>query len=141
MKATDFAGRLRDTLTERQIAKELRELAEEERYAFILEMLNISIPVALSLANSCLRRRDLLESFLKSGISIIKDASSIDLWLRCLIPRLGVRRTIHILKEHARSHPVAVESASYFLPAHIRPDDVSGLESLKDLEETLARRK
>jgi hypothetical protein len=135
MHAIDYADKLRNTNIERDLAKRLRASAEEERFAFISEMLDVHVIVALELANTCLRDRDLLKRFLEQGLARVKDLSSIDLWLKYLIPRIGIRGVIAVLRENLDDHPIPVASAVYFLPRYIKEEDASGATSFQDFYE------
>ncbi|HTU93126.1 MAG TPA: hypothetical protein VMF69_23800 [Gemmataceae bacterium] len=135
MHATDYAYKLRDTLTERELAKQLRNLSEEERYAFILEMLDVHLLVALELANGCLRRRDLLTRLLEVGLSRVKDLSSITVWLERIVPRLGVRRVLEVLSSQLDLHPFAVGSALYFMQGYVKKENAVDVDAFHQLYE------
>jgi hypothetical protein len=136
MQATDYADKLRDTVTERELAKQLRTLPEEQRYAFILEMLDVHLIVALELANSCLRSRDLLTRLLEVGLTRVKDLSGINVWLERLVPRLGVRRVLEILRRQLDTHPFAVGSALYFMQGYVKKEDSPAIRAFQQLYET-----
>lgn len=135
MHAIDYADKLRDSPTERELTKQLRSLPEEERYAFIVEMLDVQLSVALELANKCLRRRDLLIRLLETGIARVKDLSTIKYWLDELIPRLGVRRVIQILREQLDEHPFGVGSSFYFVLSHVNRSDQESMDAFHSLYE------
>jgi hypothetical protein len=133
MRASDFAGKLRDTVTERELAKKLRALPEEDRFTFILEMLDVNLLVALELANACLRRKDLLARLLEHGLAQVRDLSTIKYWLEHLMPRLGVRRVIGLLRAQLDAHPFGVGSALYHLLGYVNKDDTVAVDAFREL--------
>ena len=133
MHAIEYADKLRDTATERQLAKDLRALPEEDRFGFILEMLEIDLLVALKLANACLRRRDLLTRLLEHGIARANDLSIIKHWLEHLVPRLGAKRVIAVLREQLDAHPFGVGSALYHMLPYIQKEDTAAGSAFREL--------
>jgi len=140
MHAIDYAEKLRDTATERELAKKLRSLPEEERFAFILEMLEVNLLVALELASACLRRQDLLTRLLEHGLAQVKDLSTIKYWLEHLIPRLGVRRVLGVLREQLDAHPFGVGSALYHMLGYVKKDDTNTVDAFRELYDEASRK-
>lgn len=135
MHAIEYKDKLRNSVTERELAKELRKLPEEERFAFIVEMLEVKEPVAHELANACLRRHDLLTRFLEVGLARVKDLSRVRDWLEALMPRLGYRGLCRVLRENLQSYPFAVGSSLYFMLGFLDRKDPSAVAALIDLWE------
>jgi len=60
--------------------------------------------LGLLLAKSVLTSKDYFEKLLYHGLDH-GDASSISWWLKCVIPKLGARRVIWILKNEITNRP------------------------------------
>jgi hypothetical protein len=135
MHAIEYAEKLRDTNTERDLAKNLRAMPEDERLAFILEMLDVHHMVALDLSNSCLHNRQLLETLVEKCIAKWQDVSAPGVWLEKLLPRLGFKRTVAILQESIDACPTAVAGAIYFLLRFAANEDEVSQRSFDNLFE------
>src|SRR6185437_4248945 len=77
----------------RDLKRELRLLPEEQREAFIMEMVRRRPAVGLRLANACMRNRAFFLRLLREGVCTA-DISRISMWLRCITPRLGAGRVL-----------------------------------------------
>jgi len=115
LDAKNYVGRARDPKWERDLARELRLLPEAERFQFVKDLLDVQFAVALDLARKCLSEKESLESLLEFGLQQA-DVSTIQDWLKCVLPRLGARRLVRCLHRHLNDYPQAVESARYWLP-------------------------
>ncbi|MBD2693882.1 hypothetical protein [Anabaena catenula] len=94
----------------------LMSLPEEARFDDISVILDKSSLIGLKLANAVLKNKTYFEILLERGLETA-NASSIELWLKYLLPRLGYRRVIDILSDKLNSeHPQQVAKASYWLP-------------------------
>jgi hypothetical protein len=121
MRASDLVGKLRDTATETELARYLRGLPEKQAFEFIIELLGVHEPVALEMAQRCLRNKDSFYRLLARGLELA-DASSIFRWLACVVPRLGPPAVLRFLTEHIDDFPRGVGRALYFLPAFTGTD-------------------
>lgn len=140
MKAREYADRIRDSAVEPELAIELRKLSELERLSFLVEMLDISEGIALRLAKRCLGDPKVVEQFLEVGIGRVRDLSYIDRWLEALTPKLGIKKVLSVLQKHSESHPLAVSSALYFLPAYLPETDAVARSQFQTLNELVAER-
>lgn len=140
MHATDFADKVPDTATERELAKQLRTLPDDERFAFVLEMVNVDLVVALRLANACLQQREQFQRLLEHGLARVKDLSAVDLWLNAVMPRLGVPRVLAVLREQLDAHPFAVGSALYFLQGYVKKEDTAAVAAFRELYEAASQK-
>jgi hypothetical protein len=113
--ARDYEGRTRNPLWERELARQLRELSEPERFEFLNEFLPLNQVVALELARNCPLEKQSLEKLLDRGL-VEADASAIREWLECVVPKLGFRRVLHHLRSRRAVNPCGVERARYWLP-------------------------
>ena len=136
MHAIDYADKLRDANAERQLAKTLRSKPEDERFSFIVEMLEVQFMVALELANSCLQKPTFLEKLLEQCIAISKDVSMPRIWLEKLLPRVGFRKVVAILNESLDAHPVAVAGSIYFLLRLVGNEDEVSQKAFDELFES-----
>ena len=115
LSAKDYVGRARNSVWERNLASELRQLPEEERLAFVQEFATINTVAALELASRCLSKKQSFETLLDQGMND-PNPSAIQHWLKCVVPRLGFRLVIYKLRDHARTNSQAVGMAQYWLP-------------------------
>lgn len=131
----DYVNLSRGSISERELLKELRKLPEPERFAFVSELLPHNEILGLDLATRCLSKREYFEAVLDWGMDR-GDASSIRYWLSCVIPKLGARRMLRILKEEVSKRPRKVSLTLYWLPSLIGNDekDRAALKELVELE-------
>jgi len=127
LDAKNYVGRTRDPGWERALARELRLLPEAERLQFVKDLLDVHLVVALDLARKCLSERESLESLLEFGLEEA-DPSTIQDWLKCVLPRLGARRLVQCLYRNLKDYPQAVESARYWLPGLLSKADRSRVD-------------
>jgi hypothetical protein len=142
MRPKDYVARLRDTTLEHQLAKELRKQPENKRFDFIVEMIHDQstgdlshLIVGLWLANTCLRSRPYLLQLFEKGIETA-DASTIRFYLKFLIPKLGVRRSLSILEKKRETHPVKVRQAFYWFDQIISEQDRRTIEKRRARSES-----
>ena len=114
MRIEDFPIRPRDSVRERELARRLRELPEEERFEFIHTLLDKDSEVGLVLANACLWDPKYFEAILNMGFKP-PHAPYIDQWLKCVIPKLGFRKVVYLVINKLDTEPKRVELAAYYL--------------------------
>lgn len=131
LHAEDYVGRTGDSRVLNALSEELKGESEEDRFQFILDML--SLPggawAAIQLANRCLQDRSFLEAIFLEGIEQRMDAS-----LDYLLPRLGYRRVIAILKsklEQDRRSAKTISLALYYMGQP--PNDTRLIEATESL--------
>ena len=129
----EYARGRRDSKKETALAQRLRELPEDERFALIYECLQYRTVLGLSLATSCLQKPMYFQQILEQGLQRA-DASAIRFWLECAVPRLGVRRVLHVLTQTLETNPGAVEKALYWLPRFMPRDDERAMEAWTQLK-------
>lgn len=88
---------------------------EEERYGLVCVALDHNTAMGLALANRFLRRRAHFEYVLERGLRTA-DASQIQWWLACVLPRLGLRRVLRLLEKALSTYPREVDKAAYWIP-------------------------
>ncbi|MGH9839003.1 MAG: DUF433 domain-containing protein [Blastocatellia bacterium] len=131
LKVEDYVFRRRDSVWERELARQLRELPEAERFEFINEFLNHTL-LGLMFANKCLREPKYFKQLLYRGLETA-DASSIKEWLECVVPRLGFNRVIAILREEVERDPQAVDKAVYWMHGFVPDGDPEARQALREL--------
>jgi len=105
----------RDPRGYRDLKRELRLLPEEQREAFIMEMVRRRPAVGLRLANACMRNRAFFLRLLREGVCTA-DISRISMWLRCITPRLGAGRVLHEVRMRMDSQPDVADKVLYWMP-------------------------
>lgn len=111
----DYAWRRRDSRWERELAQLLRMAPESERLQFVQEFAVANPAVALELARKCLTERGSFEALLDQGLEEA-NSSSLRYWLECVVPRLGFRRVVAILRSQLGTKADRVAQAAYWLP-------------------------
>jgi hypothetical protein len=130
----DYAGKPRDTVIENRLAAELRAQEPEAVFAFIWELLGSDVVLALALAPRVLRKQSYFEQILRRGLEVA-DASSIQLWIRTCLPRLGADKMLSIFRDVATRNPRAGETAMYYMRILLlkeKPALRNSLEALAD---------
>jgi hypothetical protein len=115
LSAENYAGRTRNPEWERALARELRSHPEADRLRFITDLLDVHQVVALELSRKCLEEKKSFEALLELGLRK-GDASSIQDWLKCVLPHLGARHVVQYLCSRRGKYPQGVEQARYWLP-------------------------
>ena len=136
MQIEDFVIRPRDSVRERELARRLRELPEEDRFTFIYNVLEKDPEVGLVLANTCLRDKKYFQAVLDHGLKK-GGAGSIEIWLKCVIPKLGFRKVLQSVTDKLSSEPRGVENAAYWLWVLRPKDDEATRERLLKLNDLL----
>lgn len=135
MQIEDYVTRPRNSVRERELARRLRQLPEEDRFTFIRTLLDTDFVVGLILASACLRQKKYFEAILDYGFK--NHSSRIELWLQCVIPRLGFRKVLHLVTDKLLTEPKAVEKAAYWLWG-LRPrNDPAARQGLLKLNDLL----
>jgi hypothetical protein len=140
LRAEDFQYRPRISEREREMARKLRQLPEEERFQFIQEALRrdrVARIVGLKLANACLRRKAYFENILDQGLETA-DASDIKIWLECVIPRLGFHKVVGLLTDKLATNPKVVDKARYWLGYFLPDNDPRAAEALSELNRVMS---
>ena len=127
--------RKRDPAWERELARTLRSMSEDERLRFIQQWILHRPSLTLLFAHKCLQRRDSFYWVIQFGLDHA-NASSIESYLRCAVPRLGFRRTVAYLSKQLPLNPKAVGKALYWLPRFLSKSDERGRQLLGDILES-----
>ncbi len=93
----------------------LMSLSEEQQFDRVCMLLEKDIVEALRVANSTLKSKKYFQDLLERGLEVA-DASEIEVWLRYLVPRLGMRYVINVLEGKLIERSQQVKKAMYWLP-------------------------
>jgi hypothetical protein len=88
------------------------EVQQFERVCVLLEK---DIVEAIRVANSTLKSKKYFQDLLERGLEVA-DASEIEVWLRYLVPRLGIRYVINVLESKLIEQPQQLKKAMYWFP-------------------------
>jgi hypothetical protein len=127
LDAKNYKGRRRNPKWERDLARDLKPLGEAERLQFLTDLLEINQVVALHLARKCLLEKKSFESLLEIGLQKA-DPSTIQDWLKCVLPRLGARHVVRYLHKRHSEYPKAVAHARYWLPGLLTNADRANVD-------------
>jgi len=116
-------GERRSAEREAALWRELKRLPEEDRLSELVTYLSIGenskicskAELALKAANRSLVGRELILKLLTYGLAHA-DASTIQSWLKWLVPKLGLWRIIKHLNDSYMQFPEGVKNAHYWLP-------------------------
>jgi len=111
----------------------LMNLSEEEQFHQVYALLEKDIVEALKLANSTLRGKKYFQDLLERGLEVA-DASEIEVWLKYLVPRLGMRYVINILGGKLIEQPQRVNKAMYWLPKFLNRTNEREMNLFRNLE-------
>lgn len=132
----DYRMRRRDSRWERELARKLKQLPEQERLEFLSEFLSVNQLVALKLAEKCLSDRQSFETLLERGLREA-DSSTIRYWLESLVPRIGFSRVVRQLRNYSQdpTYQAGVKKARYWLTSFSK--DPGYAKAKADLEALL----
>ena len=108
-------------------------LSEEEQFQQVCALLEKDVIEALKLANSTLRSKKYFQDLLGRGLEVA-DASEIEVWLKYLVPRLGMRYVINVLEGKLIEQPQQVNKAMYWLPKFLNRTNEREMNLFKNLE-------
>ena len=111
----------------------LASLSEEQQFERVCVLLEKDIVEALKVANSTLKSKKYFQDLLERGLEVA-DASEIEVWLRYLVPRLGMRYVINVLEGKLIEQPQQVEKAMYWLPKFLNRGNNKEINLFRDLE-------
>ena len=94
------------------------DLQDDTVHAHILELSTVNEYAAAQLAGRARMKRAHYQSLLRHALRHA-NAHSIDWWLAALVPRLGVRSVLSLLRREVELAPAGVEKALYFLPRYV----------------------
>ena len=114
----------------------LTRLSEEQQFDRVCVLLEKDFVGALRLANSTLKSKKYFQDLLERGLEVA-DASEIEVWLRYLMPRLGMRYMINVLEGKLIEQPQQVKKAMYWLPKFLNWTNDKELNLFKSLENEL----
>jgi hypothetical protein len=109
---------------------------EEQQFNEVCILLQQDIVAALKLANSTLKNKKYFQDLLEKGLES-SNASEIEIWLKYLVPRLGVRYVIHVLETKVEAQSEQVKKALYWLPKFIQNDNMKEVNLFKNLEKKI----
>lgn len=131
----DYMRRPRNSKREHELARELRQLPEEVRFSVIEEFIQFNLLMGLKLAYVCLQNPKYFRQMLDMALDTA-DASSIQHWLDCVVPKLGFRRVMYVLSKKIKAQPTQVDHALYFMGKFLSSEDSVALRYLEDLRQT-----
>ena len=111
----------------------LASLSEEQQFERVCVLLEKDFVEALRLANSTLKSKKYFQDLLESGLEVV-DASVIEVWLKYLVPRLGMRYVINVFEGKLIEHPQQVKKAMYWLPKFLNRGNNKEINLFRDLE-------
>jgi len=106
-------------------------LSEEEQFNEVCVLLQKDLVKGLKTANSKLRSKKYFQNLLERGLEIA-NASEMEIWLKYLIPRLGLRYVINVLDKKLVQQPQQVQKAMYWLQSLVNGG--GEIELFKNLE-------
>jgi hypothetical protein len=90
--------------------------SEVQQFDRVCVLLENDIIEALRVANSTLKSKKYFQNLLERGLEVADAASEIEVWLRDLVPRLGMRYVINVLEGKLIERSQQVKKAMYWLP-------------------------
>ena len=110
----------------------LMSLSEEQQFERVCMLLEKDLIEALRVANSTLKSKKYFQDLLERGLEVA-DASEIEVWLRYLVPRLGMRYVINVLEGKLIEKPQQVKKAMYWLPKFLNRANDKEVDFFKNL--------
>ena len=137
------AAGLRNTELEKKLVKELRASDPDKADAFLVALLghkSLSAQMAaLDLVTQCVQDKKRLRKFLRMGLER-KDLSGVKYWFRALIPKVGIRHTLWIIRSYLQDQPDVVACCLYHLTGEIQDRDPEKLDEVFALRQDTEER-
>jgi hypothetical protein len=124
--------RLRDAARQNRWAARLRGLPEPRRFRFVRRLMAIDGRVGLELANRSIHSKPLLEALFSEAVRH-SNPSTIREPISRLHRRLGVDRTLSLIRSEAAAAPDIARWAAYWLPAELDMADPSVAAAVRQL--------
>lgn len=106
---------------------------EVQQFECVCLLLEKDIIEALRVANSTLKSKRYFQDLLERALEVA-DASEIEVWLRYLVPRLGMRYVINVLDGRLIERSQQVKKAMYWLPKFLNRTNDKEVNLFKNLE-------
>jgi hypothetical protein len=114
----------------------LIDLSEQQQFEHVCSLLKKDTVEGLRVANSTLKSKKHFQDLLERGLEVA-DASEIEIWLKYLVPRLGMRYVINVLEGKLLEQMQQVKKATYWLPKFLNRANEKELSLFKSLENKL----
>lgn len=111
----EYANERMDSKQENELLKWLRQLDDEQKFTFVWRVLSANAWKGCELAKRSQLKPIFLEVILEKGL-VYGDASSVEWWIKAVLPGLGQRRVLEIIKAHIDIAPLSVYKTLYWLP-------------------------
>ncbi|MFN6570967.1 hypothetical protein [Dendronalium sp. ChiSLP03b] len=111
----DYADEQMDSKQENELLKWVRQLDDEHKFTFVWRVLNANPWKGCELAKRSQLKPIFLEAILEKGL-VYGDASSVEWWIKAVLPGLGHRRVLEIIKAHIDVAPLCLYKTLYWLP-------------------------
>jgi hypothetical protein len=109
------------------------DLSEDSQFEHVCILLEKDIVEGLRVAKSTLRNKKHFGDLLERGLETA-NASEMEIWLKYLIPPLGIRYVINVLDREVVRQPQQVEKAIYWLKSLLKTSSKIELQLFKNLE-------
>ena len=106
---------------------------EAQQFESVCVLLEKDIVEAQRVSNSTLKSKKYFQDLLERGLEVA-DASEIEVWLRYLVPRLGMRYVINVLEGKLIEQPQQVKKAMYWLPKFLNWTNEKEINLFRNLE-------
>lgn len=110
--------------------------SEAQQFDRVCVLLENDIIEALRVANSTLKSKKYFQDLLERGLEVA-DASEIEVWLRYLVPRLGIRYVINVLEGKLVERSQQVKKAMYWLPKFLNRTNDKEVNLFRNLEKRI----
>ncbi|OCQ97319.1 hypothetical protein BCD64_20945 [Nostoc sp. MBR 210] len=110
-----YADELIDSKQENELLKWLRQLNDEEKFTFVWRVLNANPWQGCKLAKRSQLKPIFLEVILANGL-VYGDASTVEWYIKAVLPNLGYKRVLEIIKAQIDIAPLCVYKTLYWLP-------------------------
>ena len=114
----------------------LARLSEEQQFDRVCVLLEKDFVEARRVANSTLKSKKYFQDLRERGLEVA-DASEIEVWLRYLVPRLGMRYVINVLEGKLIERSQQVKKAIYWLPKFLNKENDKEVNLFRNLEDKM----
>jgi hypothetical protein len=103
------------TETDKELFKWLRQLDEVSKFTFVWRVINVDAYKGCELVKRSHLEPILLEVILEKGL-VYGDASSVEWYIKAVLPGLGYKRVLEIIRNQIDIAPLCVYKTLYWLP-------------------------
>lgn len=133
MKAEDYRGKFINDDIRNELARQLRRMPEEDRFPFILELIDVNEGLAKGIVDRVLRDKSYFLELIPIALESPNPLGLQD-WILVLVSRLGLRKVVSEFEKRIEQYPERISYSLFYLRllSHGNEKSLQSVERLKE---------